>query len=109
MSKETIAHSAKDLVNQYQYHNSGHFFDRDTMRFFNSRVTSNYHRLSDTQAAFITTEKGPNGVRAATIRIATLVRSSNGRIKIKIETYSKFNELSLEQAKSILRNAKMND
>lgn len=100
----TIAWNTSELISQYNYLSSGHFFDKDTMRFFNSRVTSNYRRLSDTEALFITTEKAPNGVRKATIRRAKLVkytRESDGREceKIKIESASEFNKMSLAQAK----------
>lgn len=103
----TIAYGSNELVNQYQYLSSGHFFDKDTMEFFNSRVTSNYKRINDIIALFITTEKGPNGVRGATIRRAKLnrfIRESDGRecYKIEIDSVSDFNTLSLAQAKKLM-------
>lgn len=103
----TIAWGSDELVTQYQYLSSGHFFDKDTMRFFSSRVTGNYRRLSDTEALFITTEKGPSNVRRATIRRATLVkfvRESDGREchKIEIDTVGGFNEMNLSKAKSAM-------
>lgn len=76
-----IAWTSKELINQYNDLSSGHFFNKDTMRFFGSRVTENYRRLSETEALFITTEQGPSGVRLATVRLATLsdyVRESDG-------------------------------
>lgn len=102
-----IAWSSEELVNQYNYLSSGHFFDKNTMRFFNSRITSNYRRLSDTEALFITTEKGPNGIRAATIRRARLVhyvRESDKRPKVRIEitTEGEFNAMTLAQAKRLM-------
>lgn len=100
----TIAWGTKELANQYDYLSSGHFFDKDTMRFFNSRLTSQYARLSDTEALFITTECAPGGRRRATIRRAKLVsytRESDGREcqKVTIDTVGEFNKLTLAQAK----------
>ena len=105
----TIAWNPNELVSQYNYLGSGHFFDKDTMHFFQSRVTENYIRLNDTEALFITTEKGPNGIRKATVRkaiLAAYVRDSDGRKceKINIETLSAFNTLSLYQAKKAMLN-----
>lgn len=104
---QSIAWSSKELINQYQYLSSGHFFDRDTMRFFNSRLTGNYRRIDDYTALFITTEKGPSGERKATIREAKFVtyeRESDGRHcqKIEINTIGEFNAMSLAQAKRAL-------
>ena len=106
----TIAWDSQELINQYNHLSSGHFFDRDTMRFFNSLITSNYRRINDYTALFITTEKGPSGIRKATIRSATLVtyeRESDSRQcqKIVIDTVFDFNSLTLAQAK--LRMAKL--
>jgi len=104
---QTMAWNSKDLIEMYSATNSGHFFDPDTMRFFKSRVTDNYRRLSDTAALFITTERGPSGVtRKATIRRAELVAHirEDGREcqKIKIETVFEFNTVSLAQAKRVM-------
>jgi len=105
---QSIAWGSKELINQYQYLSSGHFFDRDTMRFFNSRITENYRRVSDIEALFITTEKAPmNGIRRATIRRAKLVsyvRESDGRHcqKIAIEVVGDYGTMSLAQAKRAL-------
>lgn len=106
----TIAWTSRELITQYNYLSSGHFFDPDTMRFFKSRVTDNYARLDDKTALFITTEQAPHsGDRRATIRIAELVeyvRESDGRIchKIEIRTLSEFNTLTLSQAKRAMNN-----
>ncbi len=104
----SIAWSTQELVAQYKQLSSGHFFDADTMRFFKSRITGNYRRLSDTEALFITTEKGPDNVRKATIRRATLVkyiRESDGREceKIIIDTMGDFYKLNLAQAKRLMK------
>ena len=104
----TIAWSTEELIDQYRYLSSGHFFDKDTMRFFSSRVTENFKRLSDTEAYFITTEKAPHeSKRYATVRRAQLVSyiREDGREyhKIKIDTVGEFNGLSLDQAKRQLK------
>ena len=35
----------------------GHFFDADTMRFFNSRVLSDLYRVNDSEGYFVTSER----------------------------------------------------
>lgn len=47
----------------------GHFFDRDTMRFFGSRILSDVESLPD-GALFVTSEKPPHGSRAYAVREA---------------------------------------
>jgi hypothetical protein len=44
------------------------FFDRDTMRFFNSRIGSRAYYDGHGGAYFTTSEQGPNGIRAYSIR-----------------------------------------
>lgn len=103
----TIAYSTEELKNQYISTSSGHWFDKGTMKFFRSRLTTNYRRLNDTTALFITTERGPFGPRKANLRKAELVKyiREDNRIcyKIKIDTISPFNELTLYQAKKLMR------
>jgi len=109
MNKQTIPWNDQDLVRMYVNNSCGHFFDKDTMRFFKSRVTSNYRRLNDSQALFITTEQGPSigSKRLATVRIAILKhynRKSDDRdcINIDISTLGDFNQLTLYQAKKAM-------
>ena len=110
--REALAWNSNDLIQQYKYHSSGHFFDADTMRFFKSRVTSNYKRVSDTVAYFITTEKRgfEDFTRVATIRRAELVSyiREDGRecLKIKIETVKDGARVSLYTAKKLMREIK---
>ncbi len=104
----TIAWGSSELITQYNYLSSGHWFSRGTMRFFDSRITSNYKRLSDTEALFITTEKAPNSsVRFATVRRARLMRyvcesDGTGWQRMEIDTVGKFNKLTLAQAKRLM-------
>lgn len=109
----SIAWNSKELINQYNHYNSGHFFDRDTMRFFASRVTENYRRVSDRVAYFITTEKAgfSDTRRVATIRKAELVPYTRERdgyetLKVEIETVGEFARLSLYEAKKALKGLK---
>jgi hypothetical protein len=101
----TMVWSTSELVTLYQRLSSGHFFDKDTMRFFKSRLTENFKRLSDTEALFITTERFDHTTpRRATIRRASLVKSDTWYgVKIKIETVGEFNKLTLSQAKNLLK------
>ncbi len=105
----TIAQSSQELIDQYNNLSSGHYFDKDTMRFFRSRVTGNYRRIDDNTALFITTEKGPgdDARRKATVRLAKLVkyvRESDKRecYKITINTVGDFNRMSLVIAKRFM-------
>lgn len=104
-----MPYSSEELVNLYNNTSSGHYFDRDTMRFFKSRVTSNFKRVDDNTAFFITTEKAPCGdaKRLATVRKATIVNSTrqDGDLvsKVEIETVDDFNKLSLYRAKTLLK------
>ena len=104
-----IASNIDELVNQYNTLNSGHFFDKDTMRFFDSKLTDSFKRINDKKVYFITTEKCIFGEakRKATIRVAELleyVRESDKKTcyKIRIETLGEFNKLSLYTAKKVL-------
>jgi hypothetical protein len=106
---QTIAWNSKDLVDQYRYLSSGHFFDDSAMRFFKSRVTDNYRRIDNNTALFITTESGPVGkVRFATVRIAKLIAFTreDGQecFKIDIRTLGDFNMLSMYRARKAMNN-----
>jgi hypothetical protein len=47
---------------------SSHFFDRDTMRFFNSRIGEGAYYDGRGGAYFTTSEKGPDGRRGYSVR-----------------------------------------
>jgi hypothetical protein len=63
-----------------------HFFAPDTMRFFNSRVLSGVYG----GRYFVTSEKGPDGVRAYTVRECL----ENGHV----ETVGEFQEYATPRA-----------
>lgn len=110
-SKKMVWNS-RDLVDLYNDTASGHFFDKDTMRFFKSKVTDNFRRLSDTEALFITTEKGPtsDSKRMATLRIARIKNYTDEhntmRSKVEIDTLGEFNNLTLHMARKFLNEYK---
>ncbi len=62
-----------------------HFFDADTLRFFSSRVAERAYNDGRGGAFFTTSEKGPNGIRAYTVRHYDPTRCS-------IETVGKFQQ-----------------
>lgn len=103
-----MPYNVEDLIRLYEETSSGFFFSKDTMRFFKSRVTSNFRRIDDKRALFITTEQCANKQRMATIRIAELVdyAREDGRTchKIQISTSPQngFNKLTLAQAKRVM-------
>lgn len=104
-----MGHSSLALVKLYNETNSGHFFDKSTMKFFKSRVSGEFKRIDDKTAYFITTEQGPvsGSKRLATVRKATIedFRRDDGRLisKVNIETVGEFNRLTMSQAKKVLR------
>lgn len=53
-------------------HDAGnHFFDRDTMRFFRSRISERvYPNIHGTGTLFVTSERGPDNIRRYSVRIA---------------------------------------
>lgn len=99
-------YSIEDLKRDYERTSQGHWFDKDTMRFFKTRLTSNFKMLSETSYAFVTTEKNPSGERAASIRIATIESNTEKfcGYNIKINTFGDFHSLSLKNAIKIMNN-----
>lgn len=72
-----------------------HFFDRDTMRFFRSRVLPQvFHGKGGVY--FVTSEKGPNNVRRFTVRKFDPKTAD-------IDTLGEFNELTRERALRIAK------
>lgn len=46
----------------------GHFFDADTLRFFNSRVLSDLYRVDDSRGYFVTSERYEDEPRTYSVR-----------------------------------------
>lgn len=101
------------LEELYKNTNSGHWFDRDTMRFFNTRLPGDFKRLNDKTALFISTEKNGANKRQATLRLATIVDlpRENGDMvsKVNIDTIGEFNVMSLYMARKMLNAFTEND
>lgn len=107
--RNTIPWNIEHLVQDYNYTSSGHFFDRDTMRFFKSRLTSHYKRVSNRKAYFVTTEKRcfDDNTRVASVRCVTLNEDKNGYgRRYSIETVEGLHGVSLYTAKKYLNTVK---
>ena len=99
-------YSIEDIQREYDRTSQGHWFDRDTMRFFKTRLTSNFRILSDREYLFVTTEANWNGDRRASVRKCT-VRPDKSRFcgfKIDIDTVGEFHSMSLYEAKKAMNN-----
>ena len=90
----TIAYDIDQLIKDYEWTSSGHFFSESTMKFFKSRTTNLYKRINDNNAYFVTTEKKcfNDDTRVFTLRKATLFINDDNRPKIKIETVQTFDK-----------------
>ena len=82
--------NVKDLIKLYKDTNSGHFFDKATLDFFDSKISNHFTRLNDESALFITTEKAPDAERRATIRLAKLKTLPNGQYFVDIGNVGDF-------------------
>lgn len=98
-----MSYNVDDMRSLYKELFSGHWFDADTMRFFKSRILSDFKRLDDKSALFMSSEKRPDGFRGYTVRKATLkVIDDEGRMKMDIGTVGPFCELSKYEAKKLM-------
>lgn len=52
----------------------GHFFSKDAMLFFKSRLPQDAYKRGESAYYFITSECGPDGIRAFTIRVMGIDR-----------------------------------
>lgn len=63
-----ITGSSIDDVKRCAEHCGSHWFEPGTMRFFNSRLFDRIYRDGRGGAYFVTSEKGPNGIRGYSVR-----------------------------------------
>lgn len=86
--KTTEIYTPEDLVRIYNYYDMGHFFDKDTMKFFGSKLTSMFGSKGG-EFYFVTSERDAfvNGKRAWTLRKAFL---SENKKRIDIDSVSEF-------------------
>lgn len=82
-------YSVNDLIRDYEYTASGYFFSKDTMRFFKSRVLSEFKKVADGYL-FMTSEQGPvsGSKRVYTVRKARVYADETSFCgkRIEIET-----------------------
>jgi hypothetical protein len=97
-------YSVQDLLNYYDYSASGHFFKPETMRYFKSRVLTDFKSIGNDEYLFITTEQC-HEVRRATLRKASIVKVDTFRgYKINIETIGDFNVMTPARARKEMIN-----
>ena len=86
----------ENITRDYYRRRQGHWFDADACRFFKTKFASGFYDLPAIGVTlFITTEKGPSEVRAASIR-AYIWKSA------EVETLGEFNAYSLHVARAAL-------
>jgi len=57
-------------INKVKSRHNGNWFNADTMRFFNSRVSSTAYLSADKKRSFfVSSEKGPHGPRMYSVRV----------------------------------------
>jgi hypothetical protein len=70
MKLEHGIYCIEDLKKHYERMNPGraHWFSPDTLRFFKSRISETLLYYNHSLVYFFTTERGPSGIRRASIR-----------------------------------------
>ena len=85
-----------NITRDYYRRRQGHWFDADACRFFKTKFVSGFHDVPSLGVTlFITTEKGPYGPRAASIR-AYIWKSA------EVETLGEFNVHTTKTARDAL-------
>lgn len=75
----TDIYSADDIQRKH----CGHWFSKDTMRFFKSKVIQDVFPTDSGRVYFVSSEQGPNGVRSFSVRCFMIVTD-------QIETVGEF-------------------
>lgn len=85
--------SPNEVIDKHKMLIGDHFFDKEAMAFFKSRVERGYYIAQTKQCFFVTSEKSPTG------NVGYTVRAFDGRNKGKgVETLTPFNELTEKAA-----------
>lgn len=107
---QSMSYGPEELRDFYNRSGSGHFFDKETMRFFASRLCSEFVRLSDTEALFLTSEKAcfNDPKRVYTVRRAVIVPSESGlgSGKVRIDSVNEASRVSRSEAVRFMRQFK---
>lgn len=83
---------AQQLSNTFYHLNPrGHWFDKDTMRFFNTRVQHSLIKTVNKVVYFVTSEKYLDDPRRYSLRSMSLVTGN-------MDTIGEFNEMTRSQA-----------
>ena len=91
-------YSIQDLERHYERKTGGHWFKPETMRFFRSRLSGELF-YSGSLVFFVSSEQGPDGIRAWSVRCYNTETGS-------IDTAGDFQQHStLARAKRAARNA----
>lgn len=102
-----MGNSVTDLMEIYDRTSSGHWFDKSTMKFFNTRLPGDFRRLDDKRALFISTEQGPSMPRRASVRIAVITdyeREDGDMVsKVDIDTVGEFNKMTPDKARKFMK------
>lgn len=100
-----IFYSIDDVKRVYEGTSQGHWFDKDTMRFFRTKLTPNFRKLSGERYLFITTEQGPDRARMATLRLLIVVPSKEKHCgySMTIRTMGEFNSMTIYKAKQAMK------
>lgn len=71
----------------------GHFFDKDALRFFNSRISDRvYPTFGHKGTYFVTSERNDDYGRFYTVRVAYWTENERGFRKLEIETVGEFQQ-----------------
>lgn len=85
---ETGIYSIHDLQKDYYHKTKGHWFDKDTMRFFNSRLSDILLYLGTDKILFFSSELGPNqAMRMYSIREYTVSTGAIETIGVGFQGY----------------------
>jgi hypothetical protein len=87
-------------LKEFQHYYNGHFFDKETMRFFKSRIGEEF--LTENFILFITSEQNTPNARKYSLRVATR-HVDKIRQNKSIKTLGAFNVLSSYQAKKLAK------
>lgn len=97
--------SMDDVIRCYEYASCGHFFSRDTMRFFGSRVGSSIYAVGPSSFLFVSSEwtgldREHRAYSVRRISFAATIREGDGRkvLTANIDTLEHFGAFATRSA-----------
>ena len=97
---ERVYNMKVSSLREFQHYYNGHFFDKETMRFFKSRILDEFY--VDNWIIFITSEQNQDNPRRYTVRAASR-HVDKIRQNRSIKTIGEFNVLTAYQAKKLAK------